>query len=66
MPRVTRNKPATPETDAAGNPTAETVRQAVEELGINRPFYSCRIVGNRLEFSLYGGDLVYWPPKKTR
>ena len=65
MPRVTRKKPAI-EPDAGGLPPADTVRQAVEELGINRPFYSCRIVGNRLEFSLYGGDLVYWPPKKTR
>jgi len=41
----------------------ETIRRAVEDLGINRPFYSCRIVGARLEFSLYGGDLIYWPPK---
>ena len=51
---------------ADGTPPAETIRQAIEELGLNRPFYTCRVVGNRLEFSLYGGDLVYWPPKRAR
>lgn len=65
MPRVTRKKPATAATET-GEPTPDAIRQAVEELGINRPFYSCRIVGNRLEFSLYGGDLVYWPPTKKK
>ena len=51
---------------ADGTPSAEAIRQAIEELGLNRPFYTCRIVGSRLEFSLYGGDLVYWPPKRAR
>jgi hypothetical protein len=40
----------------------ETINKAIKELAINRPFYTCRVVGNRLEFSLYGGDLVFWPP----
>ena len=31
-------------------------------LGIDRPYYACRVVGDRLEFSLYGGDVVVWPP----
>jgi hypothetical protein len=70
MPRATREKPQiqTGDDGAAeiGAPTPDTIRQAVEELGINRPFYSCRVLGNRLEFSLYGGDLVYWPPKPVR
>lgn len=44
----------------------ETVKRAIQDLGINRPYYSCRVVGARLEFSLYGGDLVYWPPKPAR
>ena len=44
----------------------ETVQRAIQDLGINRPFYTCRVVGARLEFSLYGGDLIYWPPKQTR
>lgn len=82
MPTKTRKKPATPSRakrgdpsraqrgDASraqrGDPTPDTVRQAIDELGLNRPFYTCRIVGNRLEFSLYGGDLVYWPPKPAR
>jgi len=65
-PRKTSKKPQQPAiaADEAGDPTPETIRQAVENLGINRPFYTCRLVGNRLEFSLYGGDLIYWPPKE--
>lgn len=59
MPKTTRKKPAI-EADEV------TIRHALQELGINRPFYTCRVVGNRLEFSLYGGDLVYWPPKPAR
>ena len=43
----------------------DTIRRAVEDLGINRPFYTCRVVGARLEFTLYGGDLIYWPPKQA-
>ena len=59
----TRKKPAKkPATKA----DPETVRQALDELGIDRPFYNCRVVGNRLEFSLYGGDVVFWPPKRAR
>ena len=79
MATKTRKKPASslqqtrsePETGASGDPTpdatpsAEAIRQAVDELGITRPFYSCRLVGNRLEFSLYGGDLVYWSPSSS-
>ena len=62
----TRNKPAHKPAIVADQ---ETIRQALDELQINRPFYTCRVVGNRLEFSLYGGDVIYWPPKpapKTR
>ena len=69
MPSKTSRKRAIQADDlqsADGTPPAETIRQAIEELGLNRPFYTCRVVGNRLEFSLYGGDLVYWPPKRTR
>lgn len=66
------SKKATVQADADGappsdgTPSAETVRKAIDELGLNRPFYTCRVVGNRLEFSVYGGDLVYWPLKRTR
>ncbi len=68
-------KPATPSRAKRGDLTADeapivadagTIRQAIEDLGINRPFYSCRVVGSRLEFSMYGGDLIFWPPKRTR
>ena len=71
MPSRKRGKPATPSrakrgdltADADGTPSAATIRQAIEELELNRPDYPCRVVGNRLEFSLYGGDVVHWPPK---
>ena len=68
MPRVTRKKPKPPDidTDEDGQPTADAIRQAVQDLGLNRPFYSCRIVGSRLEFALYGGDLLFWPPEEEK
>ena len=44
--------------DAAG-----TIRQALDELGIDRPYYTCRAAGGRLEFTLYGGDVAVWPPE---
>ena len=39
------------------------VARAIRELDITVPYYTCRLVGNRLEFRLYGGLAVYWPPK---
>ena len=59
----TRKKPASKPAIVAD---PETMRQALDELGINRPFYTCKVVGNRLEFSLYGGDLAFWPPKRRK
>ena len=40
------------------------IARALEELGIDKPYYTCRVVGGRLEFRLHGGDVVYWPPRK--
>ena len=37
------------------------IKRALEELGINRPYYRARVVGGRLELCLYGGDVVFWP-----
>ena len=58
-------------TDADGVPSAVTIRQALEELGIDNPYFTCKVVGSRLELTLYGGDVVYWPletstPEKGR
>ena len=39
----------------------ETIKQALEELGINVPYYEARLVGNRIEFHLYGGQVRTWP-----
>lgn len=41
--------------------TTATIAQALAELNINVPYYACRVVGNRLEFHLYGGQVTYWP-----
>jgi hypothetical protein len=66
MPAKTRKTEPRTRRETQIRADAETIRQAIEELGIDRPFYRCRVVGTRLEFSLYGGDLVYWPPKPKR
>jgi hypothetical protein len=34
------------------------IAKAVKELGINRPIMSHRVVGDRLELHLYGGDTL--------
>lgn len=65
MAQKTRRKPAI-KADADGKPPADTIRQALEDLGIDRPYYKTRVVGGRLELTLYGGDVVYWPPTATR
>ena len=46
--------------------TPDTIRAALEELAEDRPFYTCCVVGNRIEFSMYGGDVVTWPPPTRR
>ena len=52
-------------TDADGTPSAATIRQALDELGIDKPYFECKVVGSRLELTLYGGDVVYWPPNTS-
>ena len=64
MPPRSRKKLAI-QTDPDGNPSAETIRQALEDLGIDKPYMSCRVVGGRLELTLYGGDVVLWPPNTS-
>ena len=44
----------------------ETIAQALRELGINKPFYTARVVGGRLELILYGGEVVYWPAAASK
>ena len=44
--------------------TPETIKQALEELGITVPYYDARLVGNRIEFHLYGGQVKTWPGGK--
>ena len=58
-------KPAKPKPKAGADktPPEETIRQALDELGIDRPYMGARVVGSRLELTLYGGDVVTWPPK---
>jgi hypothetical protein len=35
--------------------------QALADLGITVPVAACRLVGNRLQFHLYGGQVLHWP-----
>ena len=66
MPKLTLAKPA-PGTAAAAamvDAPPDLLAKALRELGLSQPFYTCRVVGNRLEFVLYGGSVVYWPPAK--
>jgi hypothetical protein len=60
---TTRKKPATTRKKPAGTQAdPETVAQALEALGINVPYYAARVVGNRIELTLYGGQVVTWSP----
>ena len=44
-------------------PAPETLYdQALSELQITVPVACCRVLGSRLEFRLYGGRVLYWPP----
>jgi hypothetical protein len=38
-----------------------TIARALRELDVTVPYYNARLVGNRIEFHLYGGAVVYWP-----
>lgn len=42
--------------------TKKNRAHAIRDLQITVPYYTCRVVGNRLEFALYGGAVVAWPP----
>jgi hypothetical protein len=41
------------------------VRHAAEELKIETPIMSVRVVGERLELHLLGGTVVYWPSREV-
>jgi hypothetical protein len=61
--------PASPSKEkkpAAPDPTLdltspEAYEQALQDLQIDAPIYTCRILNNRLEFRLYGGRVLFWP-----
>ena len=45
--------------------TQAMIRRAVKELDIKGKYgsaYHTRLVGNRLEFHVLGGHILYWPP----
>jgi hypothetical protein len=37
------------------------LKQAVAELGVDKPIMSYRVVGDRIELHLLGGDIIHWP-----
>lgn len=55
--KQTAKKPATRKITASKT----NVQRALKELDINKPYYTARVVGGRLELRLYGGDVVLWP-----
>ena len=58
MPRKPAKKPAAP---AKVTASQANIAKALADLGINKPYYTARVVGGRLELHLYGGDVCYWP-----
>lgn len=60
MPGKSRKKPAPQKlTKSQAN-----ITRALKDLALDVPYYTCRLVGNRLEFRLYGGQVVYWPEEE--
>lgn len=41
------------------------IKAAIKELGIDKPIMSHRVVGNRIELHLYGGDTVIYAASST-
>ena len=42
-------------------PSKTNIAKALKDLGIDKPYYTARVVGGRLELRLYGGEVVFWP-----
>jgi hypothetical protein len=49
--------------DRQQQPTQKQIRDAIQAHNVNVPIYQARIVGGRLELSLYGGRVVYHPAR---
>jgi hypothetical protein len=66
QPPAAKRKPAASKARQPRSITASqaNIAKALRELGITKPYYSCKVVGGRLRFTLYGGDVVFWPPKE--
>jgi hypothetical protein len=41
--------------------TDREIHDILTKLNVNVPYYAIRLVGDRLEFYLYGGRVVYYP-----
>ena len=41
---------------------AKSLKEMVQELGIDKPVMATRVVGNRVELYLYGGEVLNYPP----
>jgi hypothetical protein len=57
-------KPVTLKDGQDLEPSDPLYARALQDLGIDKPVYYCRIVGGRLEFHLYGGTVLWWTPRK--
>jgi hypothetical protein len=52
-------KKPTPAPKVTANPA--TIKRALQDLGIDKPYYTVKVVDGRLRFTLYGGEVVTWP-----
>jgi hypothetical protein len=75
MPKPTRKKPSTPSAlPSTPSPVpaprvqaglvadGPTIARAILDLHIDVPVFNARVVGDRLELRLFGGNVAYWPP----
>jgi hypothetical protein len=52
--------------------TEELIAQGISDLLLDRPYYDARLVGTRIEFHTYGGEVLTWeipgaePPPRGR
>ncbi len=38
----------------------DLIKTALKDLALDRPYYQARVIGDRIEFHLYGGEVAVW------
>ena len=57
---MTKRKTKPAASDPPLEPSEELIAQALSDLTLNRPYYNVKMVGSRLEFHTYGGQVLTW------